>query len=86
LKRILSIILCLLFALGCAQKKGDPNTITVWHWMTDRNDAFQVLAQKYEAQTGVKVKIDLFAPSDAYTQKVTASTQANILPDKTPFI
>lgn len=49
--------------------------------MTDRNDAFQELARKYEQQTGVKVKMDLFAPSDVYTQKITASTQAHILPD-----
>jgi len=81
LKRILSILVCLLAFLGCAQNNSDPNTITVWHWMTDRNDAFQELAKKYEEQTGIKVKIDLFAPSDAYTQKITASTQAKILPD-----
>ena len=49
--------------------------------MTDRNDAFQELAKRYEQQTGVKVKIDLFAPSDSYSKKITASTQANILPD-----
>jgi len=81
LKKYFGIILCFLLSLGCARQGGDPNTVTVWHWMTDRNDAFQALAQKYEAQTGIKVKIDLFAPSDSYTQKVTASTQAKILPD-----
>jgi len=63
------------------QKKNDPDTITVWHWMTDRNDAFGELAKRYEQQTGVKIKIDLFAPSDVYSKKITASTQANILPD-----
>lgn len=73
--------LCLFTFGGCAQQKGDLNTITVWHWMTDRNDAFQELAKRYEERTGIKVKIDLFAPSDAYTQKITASTQAKILPD-----
>ena len=49
--------------------------------MTDRSDAFAELARKYERQTGIKVKIDLFAPSDSYTKKITASTQADILPD-----
>jgi ABC-type glycerol-3-phosphate transport system substrate-binding protein len=81
LKKLFSAAICLLLFLGCAQNKGDLSTITVWHWMTDRNVAFQELAKRYEQQTGVKVKIDLFAPSDAYTQKVTASTQAKILPD-----
>lgn len=55
--------------------------ITVWHWMTDRDRAFQELATRYEQKTGIKVKIDLFAPSDVYSKKVTASTQAKILPD-----
>jgi len=63
------------------QKKNDPNTVTVWHWMTDRNDAFQELAKRYEQQTGIKIKIDLFAPSDTYSKKITASSQAKILPD-----
>ena len=81
MKRLLSIALCLLTSFGCVQRDGDPNTITVWHWMTDRDKALQELAQRYEAQTGIRVKIDLFAPSDSYTQKITASTQAKILPD-----
>ncbi len=89
MKKSTAIILCLLFgamlwfflfSVG-AQRQNDPNMITVWHWMTDRTDAFQELAKRYEAQTGVKVKIDLFAPSDLYTKKITASTQADILPD-----
>jgi ABC-type glycerol-3-phosphate transport system substrate-binding protein len=49
--------------------------------MTDRQDALETLAQKYEQQTGVKVKLSLFAPSDAYTQKVIAAAQADVLPD-----
>lgn len=53
----------------------------VWHWMTDRDDAFQELAARYGQQTGIKIKIDLFAPSDVYSKKVIASTQAKILPD-----
>ncbi len=81
MKKFLGILLVLLVFTGCTSKPPDPNTITLWHWMTDRHEAFKVLAQKYEQQTGIKVKIDLFAPSDAYTQKVTASTQAQILPD-----
>ena len=26
-------------------------TITAWHWMTDREPAFQELAKRYEAKT-----------------------------------
>ena len=66
---------------GGGKKGAGADTVTVWHWMTDRNDAFAELAKRYEQQTGIKVKMDLFAPSDAYSKKITASTQANILPD-----
>ncbi len=75
-----AVILFVLFS-DSLKKKNDPNTITVWHWMTDRNDAFHELANRYEQQTGIKIKIDLFAPSDTYSKKITASSQAKILPD-----
>jgi len=89
LKKPLVVIVYVLLGAVCLfvlfsdslQKKNDPNTITVWHWMTDRNNAFQELAKSYEQQTGVKIKIDLFAPSDTYSKKITASSQAKILPD-----
>lgn len=71
---------------GCAKKtaKVKPEAkkeITVWHWMTDREGAFQELAKRYEAKTGVKVNFELYAPSDAYTQKVCAAAQGVNLPD-----
>jgi ABC-type glycerol-3-phosphate transport system substrate-binding protein len=49
--------------------------------MTDREPAFQELASKYEANTGVKVNFELYAPSDAYSQKVRAAAQGANLPD-----
>lgn len=67
---------------GCAPKKETGKvTISVWHWMTDREPAFQELAERYEAKTGVKVNFELYAPSDAYTQKVRAAAQGQNLPD-----
>ncbi|OGW95879.1 MAG: hypothetical protein A2Y04_00845 [Omnitrophica WOR_2 bacterium GWC2_45_7] len=62
-------------------KQEDNNTITLWHWMTDRQKAFEELARRYEEQTGVKVKVDLYAPPDAYTQRIVASAQSHVLPD-----
>ncbi len=81
MRKLLGVLLCLVVFSGCAKKPEDSNTITVWHWMTDRDKAFQELAKRYEEQTGIKVRIDLYAPSNAYTQRVTASAQANVLPD-----
>jgi ABC-type glycerol-3-phosphate transport system substrate-binding protein len=49
--------------------------------MTDRDPAFQELAKRYEAKTGVKVFFELYAPSDAYSQKVRAAAQGTNLPD-----
>ncbi len=81
MKKVLGIFLCLAFLAGCARKPQDTNTITVWHWMTDRHAAFEELARRYEQQTGIKVKVDLYAPSDAYTQRIIASAQSRVLPD-----
>ena len=67
---------------GCAPKQtAKATTITVWHWMTDRESAFQELAKRYEQSTGVKVIFELYAPSDAYSQKVRAAAQGQNLPD-----
>jgi len=69
---------------GCTSKdavnKQTPS-IEVWHWMTDRQTAFFELAKRYEAKTGIKVNFQLYAPSDAYSQKVRAAGQGMNLPD-----
>lgn len=76
------VLMCMVFfVLSCGQPKSDPNTIIIWHWMTDRQDAFEELALQYENQTGIKVQFDLYAPSDAYSQKIIASAQSRQLPD-----
>jgi ABC-type glycerol-3-phosphate transport system substrate-binding protein len=49
--------------------------------MTDRQAAFDELAKRYEQATGVKVSFELFAPSDAYSQKIRAAAQGDNLPD-----
>ncbi|MDP3041184.1 MAG: extracellular solute-binding protein [Candidatus Omnitrophota bacterium] len=74
---------CVLFSvLGCSSQKIDSKpTINIWHWMTDRDPAFQELAKKYETLTGVKVNFELYAPSDAYAQKIRAAAQGINLPD-----
>ncbi len=80
------VIYCLLlgiFMAGCSSGSKEPGktTITVWHWMTDREPAFQELAKRYEVKTGIKVNLELYAPSDAYSQKVRAAAQGTNLPD-----
>ncbi len=74
---------------GCGSQSTQSTTqvatgakkIVVWHWMTDRDNAFLELAKQYEVKTGIKVVFELYAPSDAYTQKVRAAAQALSLPD-----
>lgn len=87
-KRIKSLRLATLLALGSLALAGcgggsktASESILVWHWMSDREDAFQALAQKYKELTGVPVRFDLYAPSDNYAQKVRAAAQTNTLPD-----
>ena len=81
---VLGLILFILAGCGGSgrQEAGKgKGVITVWHWMTDRQQAFQELAKRYEAKTGIKVNFELYAPSDAYSQKVRAAAQGQSLPD-----
>ncbi|MCK4859239.1 MAG: extracellular solute-binding protein [Candidatus Omnitrophica bacterium] len=81
---ILFAICCLLStATACSPRVKTPHQkqLIVWHWMTDRQEAFEKLAEQYEKEKGLKVKFDLYAPSDAYRQKVMAGAQTNTLPD-----
>src|SRR4030043_2281337 len=78
----LFIACVLLFSLiGCTPQQPCKIAITVWHWMTDREPAFQELAKRYENQTGIKINFELYAPSDTYGQKVRAAAQGQNLPD-----
>ena len=81
--KLLSVfgVLFLILFTGCASKTNSGKSITVWHWMTDREPAFDELAKRYEAKTGIKVDFELYAPSDAYSQKVRAAAQGANLPD-----
>jgi len=80
---VFAIAVCFFTFAGCSSnKETEPRlTITVWHWMTDREPVFQELAKKYEAKTGVKINFELYAPSDAYLQKIRAAAQGENLPD-----
>jgi len=81
-KNALLGIFVLFSVLGCSEQKlNSKPTINIWHWMTDRDAAFQDLAKKYEILTGVRVNFELYAPSDAYSQKIRAAAQGINLPD-----
>ena len=68
--------------VGCGQApKRDVTTIRVWHWMTDREDAFDTLAKRYQETHQIPVRFELYAPSDLYSQKVRAAAQTDGLPD-----
>src|SRR3989338_3713478 len=79
---LIPLIIPAFFLTSCAvNPKSSQTTIKIWHWMTDRQPGFEELAKSYEAKTGVKINFELYAPSDAYSQKVRAAAQGNTLPD-----
>jgi len=81
MKNFFCVVLVLILASGCAQRQPEKQTLVIWHWMTDRQKAFETLASQYEQQTNIKVTFELYAPSDVYSQKVVAAAQARVLPD-----
>ena len=76
-----SFFVLLIVAGGCAPKGPPEKKITAWHWMNDRKDAFEVLAEEYQELTGIPVKFKLFFPPDIYAQKVIAAARAGNLPE-----
>ncbi len=87
MQKFLSIALFLVMVsvTGCAPGNGADKVasdkITVWHWMTDREGTFNELAEKYKALTGTDVKFELYAPTDAYSEKIKGAAQTQTLPD-----
>jgi ABC-type glycerol-3-phosphate transport system substrate-binding protein len=67
---------------GCQPKEVKPKAdVVIWHWMTDRQAAFEKLADDYYEETGVKVLFETYAPTDVYKNKISAAATANLLPD-----
>ncbi|MFH1045584.1 MAG: extracellular solute-binding protein [Candidatus Omnitrophota bacterium] len=79
---IIILLVSIIIPLGGCGKTAAPKAdVVVWHWMTDRKAAFEELTQRYKNETGIKVEFKLFAPSEIYSQKIRAATQAATLPD-----
>ena len=81
LSRILLVGLVGLTLAGCTAGKPKEDKLVIWHWMTDREDAFTELAKKYTQESGLKVEFKLFFPPKIYSQKVIAAARAKTLPD-----
>lgn len=87
---------CLLLAIfvisGCSDSTSSNNNVStevkksedpvkIWHWMTDRQEAFEKLTDQYYKETGVRVIFETYAPSDVYKNKITAAASGHLLPD-----
>lgn len=78
---LISLLFICLFHFGCARTPEKTNQMVVWHWMTDRQKAFEVLSAKYKELKGIEVRFELYAPSQTYSTKVRAAAQTRTLPD-----
>lgn len=59
-------------------------TLTIWHYLNDREGILKEMASTYEKQTGVKIDFQLYS-GDQMAAKVQAATQAKSLPDAWVF-
>ena len=77
-----TLLLCAAVLSGpaCAKPPAAAR-LTIWHWMTDRDEAFQALARRYTQETGLPVRFELYAPSELYSQKIRGAAQTDTLPD-----
>ena len=87
MKKVICLVEVGIFLLlsSCSLGEKEPSyarrPLIIWHWMTDRQEAFEELARRYKEERGVEVRFELYAPSNAYRQKVMAAAQTNTLPD-----
>ena len=81
LSKMLLVSLVGFILTGCGPSKPKEDKLVIWHWMTDRKDAFAELANKYTQESGLKVEFKLFFPPKIYSQKVIAAARAKTLPD-----
>lgn len=82
LMQVFFVFTCVMFT-GCGKKESKQSNadVTIWHWMTDRQEAFEKLADQYYKETGVRVSFETYAPTDVYKNKITSAATANLLPD-----
>jgi ABC-type glycerol-3-phosphate transport system substrate-binding protein len=79
----LAVLVSLISLSSCKKQNAsvENSPVVIWHWMTDRDEAFQELSKRYKQETGRDVQFQLYAPSDLYSQKVRVGAQTNSLPD-----
>ncbi|MDR1523354.1 MAG: extracellular solute-binding protein [Endomicrobium sp.] len=80
------LIVCLLlvFVFFGACRKNVISTkydVVVWHWMPEKQKAFEVLAKKYLQETGIRVVFKNYYPKDVYRNKVSMAQAAKELPE-----
>jgi len=81
LLKFTAIVVLIPLIFGCGNPKPKENTLVIWHWMTDRKEAFAELAKQYKQETGLNVEFKLLFPPETYSMKVTAGARADTLPD-----
>lgn len=59
----------------------EPKQIVIWHWMADRQGAFNNLSKMYFNEAGIKAKFVLCVPSDRYAKKIRFAAVMRRLPD-----
>jgi ABC-type glycerol-3-phosphate transport system substrate-binding protein len=76
MKRFVSVLAVLAICLpsySYSKEKTPKTDVVIWHWMTDRQAAFEKLADRYLKEKGIRVLFESCAPSDLYKAKVHAA-------------
>lgn len=90
---VLTSIMTMSIVAGCSSKtnqepvKEEPKkevTLTIWHYLNDREALLKEMVGTYEKETGVKVDLQLYS-GDQMGAKVQAAAQAKSLPDAWVF-
>ena len=81
-KLILCLSLVFIFFVACRKNVVSSNPdVVVWHWMPEKQNIFETLAQKYLRETGIKVIFKKYFPKDVYRNKISMAQTSNELPE-----
>lgn len=68
-----------------AKSESKVKEIEFWHYATDRKDLLEDIAAEYEAETGIKVDLQLYG-GDSFASKIQSAIQGNDLPNVWMFV
>lgn len=78
---VLILVVALLVPVLPTAARADDVNLTMWTWKAFHIPGLEAVGQAFTAQTGIKVKFEMFNPDDVYRSKIQTAAQSGDMPD-----